>query len=282
MFRSPKLISSTFSRGAFAQSGIKHSARSLIPDTSLRISPTPKRNFTRAARAPLTERDYVSRRRLRTLVYVAIFGSLGYGMGNALSTFLADPAPPGSPEDTQRVAHLRRVMDSLEVVKKLRANPDYVEWEAYDNFSEEEKPHRLTSGPLSGSRNLAVQRVFWNEKEHKATTVIHFGIGVSGWPLIVHGGAIAIVLDESLGRVAIRSFPARTGVTANLNIDYVRPVKAMDFYTVTAECDPENSTERKAIVKGELRDSRGRLCATGNALFVVPKALTLRTLGDNF
>lgn len=78
-------------------------------------------------------------------------------MGNALSTFLADPAPPGSPEDTQRVAHLRRVMDSLEVVKKLRANPDYVEWEAYDNFSEEEKPHRLTSGPLSGSRNLAVQ-----------------------------------------------------------------------------------------------------------------------------
>lgn len=90
------------------------------------------------------------------------------------------------------------------------------------------------------------------------------------------------MLDESLGRVAIRSFPARTGVTANLNIDYVRPVKAMDFYTVTAECDPENSTERKAIVKGELRDSRGRLCATGNALFVVPKALTLRTLGDNF
>ncbi|OAX84711.1 hypothetical protein ACJ72_00908 [Emergomyces africanus] len=279
MVPSPKLIFSSFPRGAFAQGCIKHYPRSLLSNVSLLVPRIPKRNFIFPARVPLTEREYAFRRRLRSLVYVGIFGALGYGIGNALSSFLANPAPPGSPEDTQRVVHLRRVMDSLEVVKTLRADPDYVEWEAYDNFSEEEKPHRLTSGPLSGSRNLAVQRVFWNEKEHKATTVVHFGIGLSGWPLIVHGGTIAIVLDESLGRVAIRSFPARTGVTANLNIDYIKPVKAMGFYTVTAECDAENSTERKAVVKGEVRDSKGRLCATGKALFVVPRTLTL---GDNF
>ncbi|PGH08642.1 hypothetical protein GX51_01162 [Blastomyces parvus] len=281
MFRSPKLISIPFYRGVCAHGATKLLARSSIPSPSY-ISPIPKRYFVRVARVPLTEREYIKRRRLRSLLYVAIFGSLGYTIGNALTTFLTNPAPPGSHEDTLRVQYLRQVMDSLEMVKKLRADPDYVEWEAYSNFTEEEKPHRLTSGPLSGSRNIPVQRVFWNEKEHKATTVVHFGIGVSGWPLIVHGGVIATLLDESLGRVAIRSFPARTGVTANLNIDYVRPVKALEFYTVTAEHDPEKSTERKAIVKGEVRDSKGRLCATGNALFVVPKTVTLRTLGDNF
>ncbi|OJD11201.1 hypothetical protein ACJ73_09591 [Blastomyces percursus] len=282
MFRAPKLASSIFYRDVYAQAAVKRPARSLIPNPSSSVSPNLRRYFVPAARVPLTEREYVNRRRLRSLLYVAIFGCLGYSIGNALSAFLANPAIPGSHEDARRVKHLRRVMDSLEITKKLRADPDYVEWEAYSNFTEEEKPHRLTTGPLSGSRNIPIQQVFWNEKEHKATTIVHFGIGVSGWPLIVHGGAIATVLDESLGRVAIRSFPARTGVTANLNIDYIRPVKAMDFYTVTAEYDPEKSTERKAIVKGEIRDFKGRLCATGNALFVVPKTVTLRTLGDNF
>ncbi|EEH06293.1 thioesterase [Histoplasma capsulatum G186AR] len=282
MFRSPKPIAHNFPCGAIARNVINPPKRLLIPDTSPYASPIVRRSFARATRVPLTERQHVLRRRFRSLAYFAIFGSLGYGIGNALSAFLADPAAPGSLEDTQRVDHLRRVMDRLEVVKQLRADPDYVEWEAYDSFSEEEKPHRLTSGPLSGSRNLPVQRIFWNEKKHIATTVVHMGIGLSSWPSIVHGGAVATVLDESFGRVAIRSFPARTGVTANLNIDYIRPLKVMGFYIVTVECDLEKSTERKAFVKGEIRDSKGRLCATGNAIFVVPKTVTLRPLGDNF
>src|SRR5436190_21903059 len=115
-----------------------------------------------------------------------------------------------------------------------------------------------------------------------AVSVIFFGRGVEGWPTVVHGGALAIVLDESTGRIALLSFPDRTGVTANLNINYRIPITSGQFCTVTAQIDHENSTDRKAIVKGEVRDSMGRLCTEASGLFVVPKALALRRIGEGF
>ncbi len=99
---------------------------------------------------------------------------------------------------------------------------------------------------------------------------------------MVHGGALSIVLDESTGRIALLSFPDRTGVTANLNISYRTPITSGQFCIVTAQFDLENSTDRKAVVKGELRDSMGRLCTEASSLFVVPKALTLKSIGEDF
>lgn len=91
-----------------------------------------------------------------------------------------------------------------------------------------------------------------------------------------------MILDEALGRVAVRSFPARTGVTANLNINYRAPVYSGDFYAVHAMLDQERSTDRKAYVKAEIRDYKGKLYVEATGLFVVPKSLTLRQIGDNF
>jgi acyl-coenzyme A thioesterase PaaI-like protein len=64
---------------------------------------------------------------------------------------------------------------------------------------------------MAGSAGLAVQRVFWDEEKQCATTVVWFGSGMAGWPGVVHGGALATVMDESLGRVAVRLLPERTG-----------------------------------------------------------------------
>lgn len=108
------------------------------------------------------------------------------------------------------------------------------------------------------------------------------GSGTEGWPRVVHGGALGILLDESMGRVALRFFPARTGVTANLNINYRQLSKSGSFFTVTATCDVTRSTDRKAIVNGEIRDESGNLCVEATALFVVPKNLQLKKLGDGF
>lgn len=129
---------------------------------------------------------------------------------------------------------------------------------------------------------LLPQRVFYNESKNTATTVLHLGSGTEGWPRVVHGGALGIILDESLGRVAIRFLPARTAVTANLNINYRQLSSSGRFYTVTATCDANRSTDRKAIVRGEIRNEKGELCVEATGLFVVPKTLQLRKLGDEF
>lgn len=126
------------------------------------------------------------------------------------------------------------------------------------------------------------QKVFWNDKDQKIVSVVAFGSGIEGWPTMVHGGALGTVLDENLGRAAIRRFPARTGVTANLNINYRAPVYSDNFYSLHTTLDQERSTDRKAYAKCELRDMTGRVCVEASGLFVVPKKLRLRTIGETF
>ncbi|KAI1948101.1 hypothetical protein LOZ53_005821 [Ophidiomyces ophidiicola] len=191
-------------------------------------------------------------------------------------------AEPDTPEDVENLRQIQEQFDKLPIVKKLRASEDYVEWEAYSNFSPEEKARRLTTGPLRGSRGISTQTIFWNEQEKTATSVLYLGAGIGGWPGLVHGGALATLLDEAMGRVALRSFPARTGVTANLNVNYRKPFFADQFCIITAKCEPEQSNERKAIVKAEIRDSAGSLCTEASSVFVVPRNMTLRSLADGF
>lgn len=64
---------------------------------------------------------------------------------------------------------------------------------------------------MGGSAGIALQRVFWLEDDKKAVSLLWFGRGMAGWPGVVHGGALATVMDESLGRVALRLFPSKTG-----------------------------------------------------------------------
>lgn len=112
--------------------------------------------------------------------------------------------------------------------------------------------------------------------------VVFFGTALDGWPTIVHGGVLATVLDETFGRVAIRSFPAQTGVTATLDINYRAPVSSENFYIVRVSLDKLLSTDRKAYMKGEIRDQNGKLCVEATSLFVVPKNIPLKKLGGKF
>ncbi|KAE8150017.1 HotDog domain-containing protein [Aspergillus avenaceus] len=219
----------------------------------------------------------------RRLLYTTIFGVLGIGAGKWMDDKISAPALPGTEEDLLKMEDVHRTYEhGLPIVKELRENPDYVEAEVYGNYSDEEKTGRLTSGPLRGSRGIALQKVFWNDKEKKAISVVFLGNGLEGWPTIVHGGALATVIDENLGRVAVRHLPQKTGVTANLEMKYRAPVFSGNFYTFHSEVDRERSTDRKAFVVGEVRDPVGRLCVQASALFVVPKTYKLKEIGEEY
>ncbi|RJE19702.1 thioesterase family [Aspergillus sclerotialis] len=177
---------------------------------------------------------------------------------------------------------IESLFDRWPEVRKLRENPDYVESSVYENYSEEERAHRLSSGPLRGSRGLALQRVFWNEKEKKTISFVYFGDGLDGWLKVTHGGALATMLDENMGRVAVRTFPERTGVTANLNINYRSPALTGFLYKITTTIDQERSTDRKAFLMSEIRGPTGDVCTEATGVFVVPKNMRLQKIGDQY
>lgn len=101
-------------------------------------------------------------RSLRNLIYIAIFGGLGLSLGSRIEKLIATPPEPDTEEDTALRRSIEDAYERLPIVQALRDDPDFgKEWNAYSNFSEEEKEHRLTSGPLKGGRGLALQ-VRWS------------------------------------------------------------------------------------------------------------------------
>ncbi|KAL1890635.1 hypothetical protein Sste5346_008151 [Sporothrix stenoceras] len=155
---------------------------------------------------------------------------------------------------------------------------------------------RLTTGALGGIRGMgAYHRIFHNRETGQIISIMHMGSSLAGWPRVVHGGAIATILDEALGRCAILSFPARTGVTARLELQYRSPVRTDDFYVVT--CTPlipdeyKNNKEgvdsngkelRKLWCEATLDTVEGKRCVEARGLFVVPRKYKLGKVEDKF
>ncbi|KAK2880168.1 hypothetical protein FQN49_000515 [Arthroderma sp. PD_2] len=222
-------------------------------------------------------------RRFRNLLYILLFGYLGSTSASVAMKFFAGPiVEPDSPEDIKINTALNAEIDGLEFVKKLREDPDYIEWEAYGNLTEDEKRTRLTSGCLRGSRGISCQHIFYNSKENIIKSVLFVGNGVVGWPTVVHGGAIAAIFDENMGRLALENLPERTGVTANLDIAYKAPLGPGQYISVEAKYSQTLSSERKAVVEAVIRDQLGMVCSEATALFVYPKKLKLETIGKRF
>ncbi|KAL4904691.1 hypothetical protein BDW74DRAFT_178780 [Aspergillus multicolor] len=227
---------------------------------------------SRAASASTVSSQPTPKRRpwLRRFVYFGIFAWLGAQVG--ILKFSTK-------------AHLEPVLERATVsyaVRRLRHVAGYLETEAYGNFTEEDKEERLTSGLLGGSGKLAFQKILWHYHKMQAFDFVVFGRQVEGWPLVIHGGALATVLDEHLARVAIQNLPARTAVTANLNINYKKPAISGKHYVIEAVIDQERSTDQKAYVEGIVRDSHGEVYAEATGLFVVPRGYQLRKLEGSF
>ncbi|KAJ5657413.1 uncharacterized protein N7484_001062 [Penicillium longicatenatum] len=219
----------------------------------------------------------------RRLIYASIFGVLGIAAGGALDSKISAPPPPGSPEDRIYMKEIEAVYEGgLPIVQELRQNPDWEESGVYQGMPDESRAHRLTSKALAGSRGIALQRVFSNAKEKKVVSVVYLGSGLEGWPTMIHGGALATVIDENMGRAAIRHFPERTGVTANMDLNYRAPVYSGLFYTFHTRLDQERSTDRKAYTICEVRDLTGKVCVEATGLFVVPKKFKLASIGERF
>ncbi|PYI03022.1 hypothetical protein BO78DRAFT_350651 [Aspergillus sclerotiicarbonarius CBS 121057] len=249
------------------------------PQLPCRYTFRASRHTSTAAHEPLPQPSRWPRR----LAYAAIFSGLGVAAGKWMDGKFAAPPLPGTEEDGKKLEEIHFIYEhGLPIVKELREHPDYIEADVYGNYTEEDKLQRLSSGPLRGSRGLALQKIFYNDKEKKAINVAYVGPGLEGWPTVVHGGALGTVIDEHLARVAIRHLPQRTGVTANLQLKYRAPVYSGNFYTFHATLDEERSTERKAWVNGEVRNPVGRLCIEATGLFVVPKTYKLQEVGERY
>jgi acyl-coenzyme A thioesterase PaaI-like protein len=124
---------------------------------------------------------------------------------------------------------------------------------------------------LAGPRLFEVPPyVFANDKAGQLLAFYHLGSALSGHPNMLHGGIIAALLDECMGRACFPLLPHRIAITAALNIKYRVPVELDSVIMVKAET--ERIDGRKAWVKAKMEDSTtGMLLVEADALFLEPR-----------
>ncbi|KIN04394.1 hypothetical protein OIDMADRAFT_85018, partial [Oidiodendron maius Zn] len=213
-------------------------------------------------------------RSLRPYIYATIFLLFGLTVGHYVRLVIAPPPLPlpGSNEDRLMIGYLKKEAEKLPLVKSLTGNPSWTHEDAYASFPTDGLEHRLPTGPLAGARAMGgFQRVFYNAETGECITVVWFGGALAGWPGVTHGGVIATILDESLGRCAVWKLAGHTGVTATLQLNYLKPVVSNTFYIIRAIPQEENATAKKRWVTGQLETTDGRVCVEAKGLFVVPK-----------
>ena len=81
----------------------------------------------------------------------------------------------------------------------------------------------------------------------------------------VHGGVIALLLDEVMGKIS--KLCEERAVTAELNIEYRKPVPTDEEIVVSGWQESEKGRNRFRV--GEIHDRRGNLLARGRGRFVV-------------
>lgn len=198
--------------------------------------------------------------------------------------------------------HVKRLLASTSIVKSSsnqepvssKENPatqvnakdgekksHYVLSRPFANFPAHMIPYSLTAGSLRKPGMLCVPPVVISKTHHGAKELgghrgdgfafIHLGRNLCGHDGIVHGGLLATVLDETLARTSFFHLPHQIGVTAHLEIDYKKPVKADSVVVVETKLIEHEG--RKAWVEATMTDLRGQILVQSKALFVEPRLI---------
>jgi uncharacterized protein (TIGR00369 family) len=117
-------------------------------------------------------------------------------------------------------------------------------------------------GDNSGGMKLTFEQDYVNRR-----IVGRFVLGdrYQGGGGFAHGGIIALLLDEAMGKVC--RFREVRAVTAELNVEYLKPVAVAK--EIIVEGRETEMKGRNLFLAGEIRNEAGELLARGKGRFVI-------------
>jgi len=110
-------------------------------------------------------------------------------------------------------------------------------------------------------------RLVFGRDEIRKRVVGRFRLGpeYQGGRGFLHGGIIATVFDEAMGKV--NRFSNVVAVTAQLNVEYLRPIRVDEEFIVEAFEVDRNG--RELHHQGEIRNAEKQLLAKASGRFIV-------------
>jgi len=152
-------------------------------------------------------------------------------------------------------------------LKQLTEHPNWVQHPG--KYIERESGNRMFLRAVPNKQFL--YSLFLNAEERQAKGVITFGPWAEGGKNHVHGGAVATILDSIMG--VLSNVAIAPSVTANLNVDYVRPFRLGQACMVQAHI--KNVDGRKIFLESTITDITGEsLVVKGTSLYIKVKKPT--------
>ncbi len=132
----------------------------------------------------------------------------------------------------------------------------------------EPKPTNACFG--CGGANDAGMKLAFEQDDERRRIVGRFRLGerYQGGGGMLHGGIIALLLDEAMGKVC--RFRGVKAVTAELNVEYLKPIRVDQ--DIVVEAYEKEAKERSLIHAGEIRNEEGVVLARGRGRFVTVNA----------
>lgn len=117
-----------------------------------------------------------------------------------------------------------------------------------------------------GGGNPRGMRLAFERDDGQRRIVGRFRLGAEyqGGAGFIHGGIIATVLDEALGKV--NRFRDVRAVTAELQIEYLRPIRVDE--EIVVEASEVECNGRHLLHRGEIRNAGGEVLARARGRFV--------------
>jgi acyl-coenzyme A thioesterase PaaI-like protein len=121
-----------------------------------------------------------------------------------------------------------------------------------------------------GAANPAGMKLTFHLDLDARRTHGHFILGpnYAGGGGFAHGGIIAVVLDEAMGKIS--RIADEKAVTAEMDIEYRKPVPVHEPIIVEGWQEEEQGRNRFRVA--EIRDQQGNLLARGKGRFVLVDA----------
>jgi uncharacterized protein (TIGR00369 family) len=117
-----------------------------------------------------------------------------------------------------------------------------------------------------GANPRGMKLVFERDDEKRRITgSFRLGAEYQGGGGVVHGGIIALLLDEAMGKVS--RFRDARAVTAELTVEYLKPIRVED--EIHVEAFEREQKGRSLFHEAEIRNTAGDVLARGRGRFVV-------------
>jgi acyl-coenzyme A thioesterase PaaI-like protein len=130
------------------------------------------------------------------------------------------------------------------------------------------KDHALHD-TLAGPGRVEQYEMYINKQREELLAVITFGKSLNGYPGVVHGGILGLLIDNSFG-ILFLNLNKPMSVTANLSINYRAPTYASTQVVLYAKIDRVEG--RKMFMTASIWDAKsGKVLVDATTLFIAIK-----------